>query len=65
MVGVVVLGKDNITLIDWAGKTATIEGRIKQIRAQIEETPWPPQTAQVRSRGNPQCSQNFGVARLS
>src|SRR6202165_1050055 len=34
----VVLDKDNTTLIDGAGKTATIEGRIKQIRAQIEET---------------------------
>src|SRR6266446_4331272 len=34
----VVLDKDNTTFIDGAGKTATIEGRIKQIRAQIEET---------------------------
>src|SRR6266446_610853 len=34
----VVLDKDNTTLIDGAGKTAAIEGRIKQIRAQIEET---------------------------
>jgi len=34
----VVLDKDNTTIIDGAGKTATIEGRIKQIRAQIEET---------------------------
>src|SRR5882672_2939279 len=34
----VVLDKDNTTLVDGAGKTATIEGRIKQIRAQIEET---------------------------
>src|SRR6266851_2250569 len=34
----VVLDKDNTTLIDGGGKTATIEGRIKQIRAQIEET---------------------------
>jgi chaperonin GroEL len=34
----VVLDKDNTTLIDGAGKTATIEARIKQIRAQIEET---------------------------
>src|SRR5207237_2799191 len=30
--------KDNTTLIDGAGKKADIEGRIKQIRAQIEET---------------------------
>src|SRR5881392_3714186 len=29
---------DNTTLIEGAGKTAAIEGRIKQIRAQIEET---------------------------
>jgi len=29
---------DNTTVIDGAGKTAAIEGRIKQIRAQIEET---------------------------
>jgi chaperonin GroEL len=34
----VVVDKDNTTLIDGAGKTAAIEGRIKQIRAQIEET---------------------------
>jgi chaperonin GroEL len=34
----VVVTKDNTTLIDGAGKTAAIEGRIKQIRAQIEET---------------------------
>jgi chaperonin GroEL len=34
----VVIDKDNTTIIDGAGKTAVIEGRIKQIRAQIEET---------------------------
>jgi chaperonin GroEL len=34
----VVVTKDNTTLIDGAGKSASIEGRIKQIRAQIEET---------------------------
>ena len=34
----VVVDKDNTTLIDGAGKTAAIEGRIKQIRTQIEET---------------------------
>jgi chaperonin GroEL len=34
----VVCDKDNTTLIDGAGKKADIEGRIKQIRAQIEET---------------------------
>src|SRR5438067_2111729 len=34
----VVVDKDNTTLIEGAGKTAAIEGRIKQIRAQIEET---------------------------
>jgi len=34
----VVVDKDNTTLVEGAGKTATIEGRIKQIRAQIEET---------------------------
>src|SRR4030081_2289117 len=34
----VVVDKDNTTLIDGAGKTAAIEGRIKQIRAQTEET---------------------------
>ncbi|MCU0558779.1 MAG: chaperonin GroEL [Desulfobacterales bacterium] len=32
------IDKDNTTLIDGAGKKADIEGRIKQIRAQIEET---------------------------
>jgi chaperonin GroEL len=34
----VVVDKDNTTLIDGAGKKADIEGRIKQLRAQIEET---------------------------
>ena len=34
----VVIDKDNTTLIDGAGKKPDIEGRIKQIRAQIEET---------------------------
>jgi chaperonin GroEL len=32
------IDKDNTTIIDGAGKKADIEGRIKQIRAQIEET---------------------------
>jgi chaperonin GroEL len=32
------IDKDNTTLIDGAGKKADIEGRITQIRAQIEET---------------------------
>src|SRR6059036_238334 len=34
----VVLDKDNTTIIEGAGNTKEIEGRIKQIRAQIEET---------------------------
>jgi chaperonin GroEL len=34
----VVVDKDNTTLVDGGGKTGAIEGRIKQIRAQIEET---------------------------
>ncbi len=34
----VVVDKDNTTLVEGGGKTAAIEGRIKQIRAQIEET---------------------------
>src|SRR5579862_8914650 len=34
----IVVDKDNTTLIDGAGKKADIEGRIKQIRVQIEET---------------------------
>ena len=34
----VVIDKDNTTIIDGVGKKADIEGRIKQIRAQIEET---------------------------
>jgi chaperonin GroEL len=33
-----VVDKDNTTIIDGAGKKGDIEGRIKQIRAQIEET---------------------------
>src|SRR6202022_2063459 len=34
----VVVDKDNTTIIDGAGKTTTIEGGNKQLRAQIEET---------------------------
>src|SRR5438128_1756781 len=34
----VLIDKDNTTVIDGAGKRGDIEGRIKQIRAQIEET---------------------------
>src|SRR5207302_3608241 len=34
----VVVDKDNTTLVEGAGKQSGIEGRIKQIRAQIEET---------------------------
>ncbi len=34
----IVVDKDNCTIIDGSGKKADIEGRIKQIRAQIEET---------------------------
>jgi chaperonin GroEL len=34
----VVVDKDNTTIVDGAGKRGDIEGRIKQIRAQIEET---------------------------
>ncbi|HEV8588477.1 MAG TPA: chaperonin GroEL [Pyrinomonadaceae bacterium] len=34
----VVVDKDNTTIIEGAGRTADIEGRVKQIRAQVEET---------------------------
>ena len=34
----ITIDKDNTTLIDGAGKKADIEGRIKQIRSQIEDT---------------------------
>ena len=34
----VVVDKDNTTLIEGGGKTGAIEGRIKQLRMQIEET---------------------------
>ena len=34
----VVVDKDNTTIIEGAGKTGAIEGRIKQLRMQIEET---------------------------
>jgi chaperonin GroEL len=33
----VVVDKDNTTIVEGAGKTGAIEGRIKQLRAQIEE----------------------------
>ena len=41
----VVVDKDNTTIVEGAGKTKEIEGRIKQIRAQIEET-----TSRLRPR---------------
>jgi len=34
----VTIDKDNTTLVDGAGKKAEVEGRVKQIRAQIDET---------------------------
>src|SRR5512145_1771407 len=34
----VVVDKDNTTIVEGAGKASAIEGRIKQIRAQIEDT---------------------------
>jgi chaperonin GroEL len=34
----IVVDKDNTTIVDGAGKKADLEGRIKQIRAQIDET---------------------------
>jgi chaperonin GroEL len=34
----VVVDKDNTTIVEGAGKNAEIEGRVKQIRAQIEDT---------------------------
>ena len=34
----VVIDKDNTTIVEGAGKTSELQGRIKQIRAQIEET---------------------------
>jgi chaperonin GroEL len=34
----VVIDKDNTTIIDGAGKKAAIEARVKQIRAQVDET---------------------------
>ena len=34
----VTIDKDNTTIVDGAGKKGAIEGRVKQIRAQVEET---------------------------
>jgi chaperonin GroEL len=34
----IVIDKDNTTIIEGAGKRAAIEGRVKQLRAQVEET---------------------------
>jgi chaperonin GroEL len=34
----IVVDKDNTTIVEGAGKSSAIEGRIKQIRAQIDET---------------------------
>jgi chaperonin GroEL len=34
----IVIDKDNTTIVEGSGKPASIEGRVKQIRAQVEET---------------------------
>jgi len=34
----ITIDKDNTTIIEGAGKSADIEGRVKQIRAQVENT---------------------------
>src|SRR5207245_5651181 len=34
----ITIDKDNTTIVEGAGKAADIEGRVKQLRAQIEET---------------------------
>jgi chaperonin GroEL len=34
----ITIDKDNTTIVEGAGKSAAIEGRVKQIRAQVEET---------------------------
>jgi chaperonin GroEL len=34
----IVIDKDNTTIVEGSGKTADIEGRVKQLRVQIEET---------------------------
>jgi chaperonin GroEL len=34
----IVIDKDNTTIVEGAGKSATIEGRVKQLRTQIDET---------------------------
>jgi chaperonin GroEL len=34
----VTVDKDNTTIVEGAGKTSDIEGRVKQLRAQVEET---------------------------
>ncbi len=47
----VTVDKDNTTIIDGAGEAKNIEGRIKQLRAQIEETHF-----RLRSREAPGTS---------
>ena len=34
----ITIDKDNTTIIEGAGKSADIEGRVKQLRTQVEET---------------------------
>ncbi|MDT8318877.1 MAG: TCP-1/cpn60 chaperonin family protein, partial [bacterium] len=34
----IIIDKDNTTIIDGAGSRASIDGRVKQLRAQVEET---------------------------
>src|ERR1700687_1672719 len=46
----IVVDKDNTTIVDGAGKKGDIEGRIKQIRAQIEETTSDYDCAQLQER---------------
>src|SRR6188472_3754777 len=45
----IVVDKDNTTIVEGAGKQAAIEGRVKQIRTQLENPPWASDRKRLRS----------------
>jgi chaperonin GroEL (HSP60 family) len=56
---VIVIDKDNTTIIDGAGKKAEIQARVAQIKAQVEETTSDYDKEKLKER-----LQNFLVALL-
>ena len=53
----VTIDKDNTTIVDGAGSPASIEGRVKQLRAQVEDT-----TSEATGRSCRSGSPSWSVA---